>query len=116
MKKAVAVCGGKQFRCNVAETFLEKAIGIMFCKKKFVPLLIAFNRSGKAPNALHSFFCPPFDAFFLNGERIVDVKKNIPTNSATIVSSRDCNAVLEAPSGLLSAKRGGKIFFRETTL
>lgn len=115
VKKAVAVCGGKKIACRITDNFFERAQGIMFCKKEFVPLLIVFAQEGEKTNALHSFFCPPFDAVFLDGSgKVVEVKKNIAPNSPAIISCRNCKMVLEMPAKQSSGiEAGKKIVFKE---
>jgi uncharacterized membrane protein (UPF0127 family) len=71
------------WRCNVANSILKRAIGIMF-KRKFEPLLFLFGWSNyrkEAPIPIHSFFCPHFYAIFVDKyKRIKQIKKMYPSN------------------------------------
>ena len=56
---------------RILSTFTEKAWGLMFSKSVKTPLLFVFESSGR--HGIHSFFCPPFDAVFLD-ENFRDVR------------------------------------------
>jgi uncharacterized membrane protein (UPF0127 family) len=63
----------KKFNLEVdlCRTINQKAWGLMF-KRKSRPLLFYFNRSVLTP--IHSFFCRPFIAIWLNNKKVVDIK------------------------------------------
>ncbi|OIO26289.1 hypothetical protein AUJ14_02125 [Candidatus Micrarchaeota archaeon CG1_02_55_22] len=80
--------------------------GIMLSQERFPPLLIRFNAPGLKRNALHSFFCPSFDAVFLDSSgRVVDVMAPAPRNSAFIVPRQAYESVIELSAG--EAERKG---------
>ena len=71
----------------------------MFSKKAF-PLLFEFSGEGTWQNSIHSFFCPRFDAVFLDSQkRVVSVEKNIRPFRCFIVSEKPCRFLLELPPG-----------------
>jgi len=54
----------------VLETLFEKLKGLVFSKRVVQPLLFVFAREATAENAIHSFFCPHFDAIFINAQDV----------------------------------------------
>ncbi|MGC9113950.1 MAG: DUF192 domain-containing protein [Candidatus Micrarchaeia archaeon] len=79
--------------------------GLMF-KQKTVPLFFVFDAEATFSNAIHSFFCPPFDAVFLDEhKRVVDVRKNITPWKAWIAPKKPAKYLLELPAGDASRKR-----------
>jgi len=69
-------------------------------KKKFAPLLFDFGEEGTSRNAIHSFFCVPFDAIFLNsGKKVVDVIPKIKAWNPWIVPKKAARYLIEAPAG-----------------
>lgn len=86
--------------CRIAGTAFERMRGIMFSPERFPPLLIRFNSQGRKRNALHSFFCPPFDAVFIDASgRVVDVLAPAPKNSAFVVPRQAYESVIELAAG-----------------
>jgi uncharacterized membrane protein (UPF0127 family) len=53
----------KKIRVEVCDTFLSKLTGLMF-RKNSSPLLFAFNKNKLL--RIHSFFCGPFKAIWLD--------------------------------------------------
>ncbi len=91
--------GKKLFKASLASSFSEKARGLMFSRKAF-PILFEFSREGTWENSIHSFFCPRFDAVFLDKQkRVVSVEKNIRPFRFFIVSEKPCKFLLELPPG-----------------
>ena len=66
----------KQIEVKLCDTPAKKFIGLML-KKKSPPLLFIFNKNKTL--SIHSFFCKPFKAIWLDEKRhatkILDVKK-----------------------------------------
>lgn len=64
---------------EVCDTFWKKLKGLMF-RKNSPPLLFLFNREQNL--VIHSFFCKPFRAIWLDENKrvtkIIDVKKQKP--------------------------------------
>lgn len=89
------------------ETPFERMRGIMFARPgAFPPTLIDFPESGRRRNAIHSFFCPVFDAIFLDaGGRVVDVVPEIRPNNPFIVPRAVAASVLELPAGEAAKKK-----------
>ena len=82
-----------------AKTFFEKALGLMFQKKAF-PLLFEFESQGTSRNSIHSLFCPPFDAIFLNSRKqVVFVIENIKPFSLVLYSPYPSKYLIELPPG-----------------
>lgn len=65
----------KKIKVKFCDTPLKKFLGLMF-RKKSPPLLFVFNKNKIL--SIHSFFCRPFKAIWLNEKmqiiKIVDVK------------------------------------------
>lgn len=97
-------CGETSFKAIAAKTFLEKMRGIMFASPRFTPLLFEFARETHL-NAIHSLFCPPFDAVFLNSRKqVVDVKKVEPF-AFFVMPRAPAKYLIELPAG--DAARAG---------
>jgi len=113
----VAGKGRKRFllEARIASGF-EKVFGIMFSRARFVPLVIEFGVEVRALNAIHSFFCPEFDAVFLDArKRVVDVKPRVKPFTFSVVSRELCKFVLELPAGCtrrFGLRKGLKLFWR----
>ncbi|MFH0973764.1 MAG: DUF192 domain-containing protein [Candidatus Micrarchaeota archaeon] len=96
--------GRALFKARLADSSAKKARGITFSPPAFAPLLFDFGRAGRSTNSIHSFFCPIFDAVYL------DARKRV-TQAATIrpwrffVPSRASRFLIELPEG--EAKRLG---------
>jgi len=79
-------------KCEVADNFLKRAFGIMF-KRNFKPVLFKFEK--KQNICIHSFFCPPFIAIFLNEKKkVIQIKKIDPFS---IFTSKPANYLIEVP-------------------
>jgi uncharacterized membrane protein (UPF0127 family) len=94
MKKVNFYFGKRKvsIECEVANSSLKRAIGIMF-KKKFKPLLFEFGKVQKI--SIHSFFCQPFIAIFLNSrKRVVQIEKIRPFS---LFTSRPAKYLIEMP-------------------
>ncbi|MBI5226672.1 DUF192 domain-containing protein [Candidatus Micrarchaeota archaeon] len=60
-----------KIRCKVLTTFSQQLMGLMFSKSVPVPLLFVLPEPRRF--AIHSMFCPPFDAIFLDAQmRVID--------------------------------------------
>jgi len=59
---------------KICKTYWSKAFGLMF-RKKSPPLLFVFNDTKK--RYIHSFFCKPFTAIWLNKNKRVTKKVEI---------------------------------------
>lgn len=55
----------------VLESFWEKLRGLMFAPRVEKPLLFVFTNERSGENAIHSLFCPAFDAIFINSKGVV---------------------------------------------
>ncbi len=72
----------------------------MFAKRVESPLAISFPTIGRRRNALHSLFCPVFDAVFTDASgRVVDVQARVRPNRLLIVPRQACSMVIEVPPG-----------------
>ncbi|VVB73549.1 putative ACR [uncultured archaeon] len=61
---------------ELADTILARAVGIMFRKRIGKPMLFVFPASGRV--SIHSFFCPRFDAVFLDDRKnVTELYENI---------------------------------------
>jgi uncharacterized membrane protein (UPF0127 family) len=95
-KKSIIILLGKRkilVKCNVADNFFKRALGIMFKKDEFSPLLFIFEKTQKI--SIHSFFCPPFIAVFLDDKkRVVQVNKMRPFS---LLVSKPAKYLVELP-------------------
>lgn len=81
----------------MADTMLKRAIGIMFRKKLTKPLVFPF--SSEQIISIHSFFCIPFDAVFLDkNKRVVELNGNVKPFSF-ITTKRKSHYLVEMPAG-----------------
>ena len=55
---------------RVLKNFLSQALGLMFWRNS--NLLFVFKKKNK--QSIHSFFCKPFIAIWLDGKEVVDIK------------------------------------------
>jgi len=61
---------------ELADTALKRAMGIMFRGRVKRPMLFVFPYPGRI--SIHSFFCPRFDAVFLDErKRVTETYENI---------------------------------------
>ncbi len=61
-----------RLKVRVMDSFLKRLAGLLFAARVDTALLFVFPQSGI--HAIHSFFCPAFDAVFLDDAcRVVDV-------------------------------------------
>ena len=72
---------------------IKKFSGLMFKGKQSCALLFSFNLPGKY--SIHSFFCQPFLAIWLNEGKIVDYKMIGP--NAVIKPEKDFTQLIEIP-------------------
>jgi uncharacterized membrane protein (UPF0127 family) len=92
------------FKARIADTPGKKARGIMFSGARFAPLLFDFGRSARGANSIHSFFCPVFDAVFLDsGKKVTQTETIAP--SRFFVPRETPRFLIELPAG--AAKRFG---------
>jgi uncharacterized membrane protein (UPF0127 family) len=75
-------------------TYFSKMMGLMF-RKKSKPLLFIFSKMNNQP--IHSFFCVPFIAVWLENQKIVDAKYVKPWK-ISVKSKEKFNKLLEIPS------------------
>ena len=116
--KRVSVISGKRVvwkRCFLLQTPGERAKGLMFEAKVQAPLAIPFASTGRKRNALHSFFCPLFDAVFLDSSgRVVDIRVRVKPNQLLIIPRLPCKSVLEvAPGDSKKVHLGEKLVLKE---
>ncbi|MFA4960153.1 MAG: hypothetical protein WC548_00650 [Candidatus Pacearchaeota archaeon] len=77
IKKITYYSNGKKFSINakICKSLWSKFSGLMF-RKKNPPLFFVFNKNKKL--SIHSFFCKPFRAIWLddkmNVTKIIDIK------------------------------------------
>ena len=90
-----------------AETFFQRAMGIMFRLGFTKPLLFTFPHPGTSSNSIHSFFCfVYFDAIFLDEKkRIVDIRERIRPFTPLIVPRKPAKYLIEAPAGWARKKK-----------
>jgi len=91
---------GKIIEAEICNDILSMGRGLMFRKKR-KPLLFIFKKAKK--RAIHSYFCKPFIAIWLNDNRIVDMKL-INSKRALIKPKEKFNKLLEIPSNDVTFK------------
>lgn len=93
----------KKFVLEVKEckSIFSQMSGLMF-RKKSPPLLFVFNRPTKI--SIHSFFCVPFVAVWINGKNVVDIKIVHPWKHR-INPEKEFDKLLEVPSNNLYYKK-----------
>jgi len=91
-----------------ADSRPAQAKGIMFQPKLLRPLLFTFRNQRR--RCIHSFFCPHFDAVFLDEEKkVVKVLSVNPWQSSICAN---CKYLIEFPAGTIdkfSLKNGDKL-------
>ncbi len=99
--RAIIVFKGKKtlFHALQTQSRFEKAKGIMLQPRNFTPLLFEFDSPSMSKNAIHSFFCTPFEAVFLDAKkRVVDVKR-VPPSQLIVLPKVNSLYLIEAPIG-----------------
>ena len=87
------------WKALAAQTLFEKARGLTF-KTKATPLLFDFVREATRANSIHSLFCPPFDAVFLNSQKkVVFVMRNVKPFKLFLFSKKPARYLIELPRG-----------------
>ncbi len=82
---------------ELADTMLKRAIGIMFRKKLTRPLVFPFSHEQII--SIHSLFCVPFDAVFLDkNKKVVEIYTNVKPFSF-ITTKRKARFLVEMPAG-----------------
>ncbi|PIT85819.1 hypothetical protein COU36_01105 [Candidatus Micrarchaeota archaeon CG10_big_fil_rev_8_21_14_0_10_59_7] len=100
---------GARVVCNarLCDGFFSKFRGLMF-RREAVPLLFVFDSEARERNAIHSFFCPRFDAVFMDRrKRIVGVEKNIAPWKIAVFPRKAFGYLLELPVGGAKGLREG---------
>lgn len=97
MKNLIFEYKKKKVSLTVKEckTMFSRMHGLMF-KKNSPPLLFDFKKSVNIP--IHSFFCKPFIAIWLDGKKIVD-KKYIKPWRFYIKPKKKFDKLIEIPVG-----------------
>ena len=97
---------GRKVKLKVQEcrTSFSKILGLMF-KKDSKPLLFVFNKETRQP--IHSFFCRPFYAIWLNKNKIVD-EKFVKSWKFSIKPKEKFDKLLEIPM----SNRNFLLFYR----
>ena len=91
---------GRIIDVKVLKNIFSQARGLMF-RSKSKSLLFVFHN--KKRRAIHSFFCKPFIAIWLDGERIVEIKKVMPWK-ISIKPAEKFDRLLEIPSNDVTFK------------
>ncbi len=83
-----------------ADSAFKRVVGIMFRASLSRPVLFSFEREAGFGNSIHSFFCIPFDAVFLDSRlRVVDVRKSVVPFTPLIVPKAASKYLIECPAG-----------------
>ncbi len=93
-------------RCRVLGSFFGRFRGLMFSTSVSTPLLFVFSQPGR--HAIHSLFCPPFDAIFLDSAgKVVDVFE-VRTVQLWVQPRRDASYLIEAAPGFGKGLKEGQ--------
>jgi uncharacterized membrane protein (UPF0127 family) len=105
--------GENLWECLLCTTMVQKMRGLMF-RRRPIPLLFIAKVESRAP--IHSFFCPRFDAIFLDsGKIVVDIKQNIAPWNLRILPSETAKFLIELPPGeAFKVQKGQKLDFLGT--
>lgn len=100
-----------------ARSNLDKWKGIMFkSRKEFdFPMVFDFGKKARFANSIHSLFCVPFDAIFLDEKkRVVEILLNVRPWQLFIMPRVAFRYLIEAPPGeteTVGIKVGQKLEF-----
>lgn len=90
----------------LADNTLRRVVGIMFKDKNFIPLIFIFPKESILLPTIHSFFCPPFDAVYLDkNKKVVDFYENVPPFKLSISPKFPSKYLIEAPVGFISKNK-----------
>ncbi|VVB67460.1 putative ACR [Candidatus Norongarragalina meridionalis] len=107
---------GKRVVCDASlcDGFFPKFRGLMF-RREAVPLLFVFDSEARERNAIHSFFCPVFDAVFMDGrKKIVGIERGIAPWRPAIFPKKPFAYLLELPVGVSKGlKEGDALAWKE---
>lgn len=93
---------------RLMDTPLRRFRGLMFKRKVEEPLLFIFPSANRHANAIHSFFCPRFDAAFISkANKVLDYFPNVAPNQPLIVPSGQPSMLIEAPANSLKGLKPG---------
>ena len=83
----------------VLESLFEKMRGLMFSSRVKQPLLFVFSREATAENSIHSFFCPHFDAIFMDSDGVVVGAVEVHSTKPFICPSKPFKFLIETFPG-----------------
>ena len=87
----------------LADTSWTRFKGIMFQSKLEKPLLFILPQESVARATIHSLFCIPFDAVFLNSKKqVVDVLHSVKPWQFWVSPKAPAKYLVEAPAGSAS--------------
>ena len=98
--------GESAVECEPAFSFFRKALGIMFCGKRFKPLFFDFGFPAR--HSIHSLFCPRFTAVFVSEHGVVDEVVEVKPFSF-VTPRKPCRFLVEAPLNSFKPGVGGRI-------
>lgn len=102
MRSIIVLKGKKRiFQALETQSRFEKAKGIMFKSADFIPLLFEFDSLSRRKNAIHSFFCTPFEAVFLDEKKRVTDLQRVPPNQLLVLPKINSLYLVEAPVGTI---------------
>jgi|GEM_PF-2401975 len=92
--------------CKVLRTFSQHVRGLMFSKKVDMPLLFVLPEPRRF--AIHSMFCPAFDAVFLDAQcRVIDTFA-VRSVRLWIRPRREALFLVEGPPGFADGLKEGQ--------
>lgn len=93
--------------CIVVDSFFGRLRGLMFSASVKKPLLFVFDEPAR--HAIHSFFCPAFDAVFVGEDgRVVDVFE-VRHWGLWFAPKKDAKYLVEAAPGFARRVQEGQV-------
>jgi len=84
---------GKLIKVRICDNIFSRARGLMF-RKNSLPLLFIFKKPAK--RSIHSFFCEPFKAIWLNKNKIIE-ERIVKPFSLSVKPEKPFTELVEIP-------------------
>jgi len=89
-------------KIEYAETMPQKIIGLMFRRKLNHALWFKLGKKTRIGASIHSFFVFfPFDIIWLDGKKVVDLRKNVKPFTLNLTPEKPADSFIELPAGTI---------------
>lgn len=89
----------------IAESVLQKSIGLLGRRKADFALVFPFGFSGKMKLSIHTFFMLfSIDVLWLRKGKVIDMRENLRPFIFFAAPKEDADTVIELPAGTIKAK------------